>query len=78
MMTLITDRESKETHHNITYTVTTRTSPETRDQAAQTTVPYVDFRVEQTERAAQALAVSVHYLAFEVCVFLFSVIVYLT
>lgn len=61
MTTLITDRESKETHHNSTFTV--RTSPETRDQAAQTTVPYEDFRAE---RAAQALAVSVHYLAFEV------------
>lgn len=61
MTTLITDRESKEAHHNSTFTV--RTSPETRDQAAQTTAPYEDFR---TERAAQALAVSVHYLAFEV------------
>ncbi|XP_011259123.1 uncharacterized protein LOC105253056 isoform X5 [Camponotus floridanus] len=43
-----------------------RTSPETRDQAAQTTVPYEDFRAE---RAAQALAVSVHYLAFELDAF---------
>lgn len=60
MTTLITDRESKEAHHNNTYTV------RTRDQAAQTTVPYEDFRVEQAERAVQALAVSVHYLAFEV------------
>lgn len=60
MTTLIADRESKETHHNSTFTVR---SPETRDQAAQTTVPYEDFRAE---RAAQALAVSVHYLAFEV------------
>ncbi|KAM0734964.1 Microtubule-associated tumor suppressor 1-like protein [Formica fusca] len=57
----IKDRESKEAHH---YTV--RTSPETRDQAAQTTVPYEDFRAE---RAAQALAVSVHYLAFELDAF---------
>ncbi|XP_025264246.1 uncharacterized protein LOC105253056 isoform X2 [Camponotus floridanus] len=60
----IKDRESKETHHNSTFTV--RTSPETRDQAAQTTVPYEDFRAE---RAAQALAVSVHYLAFELDAF---------
>ncbi|XP_050444972.1 STE20-like serine/threonine-protein kinase isoform X3 [Cataglyphis hispanica] len=60
----IKDRESKETHHNSSYTV--RTSPETRDQAAQTTVPYEDFRVE---RAAQALAVTVHYLAFELDAF---------
>lgn len=59
----IKDRESKEAHHN-NYTV--RTSPETRDQAAQTTVPYEDFRAE---RAAQALAVSVHYLAFELDAF---------
>jgi len=66
MTTLIADRESKETPHNTTYTVTARTSLETRDQAAQTIVPYVDFRVEQAERAAQALAVSVGYLAFEV------------
>ncbi|XP_011634222.1 uncharacterized protein LOC105425237 [Pogonomyrmex barbatus] len=63
----IKDRESKETHHNNTFTV--RTSPETRDQAAQTSVPYVDFRTEQVERAAQALAVSVHYLAFELDAF---------
>lgn len=74
MTTLIADRESKETHHNTTYTVTARTAPETRDQAAQTTVPYVDYRVEQAERAAQALAVSVRYLAFEVRVFLFSLL----
>jgi len=72
MTTLIADRESKEAHHT-TYTVTARTPLETRDQAAQTTVPYVDFRVEQAERAAQALAVSVRYLAFEVRVFTFIV-----
>ncbi|XP_070171590.1 myosin-2 heavy chain isoform X2 [Polyergus mexicanus] len=60
----IKDRESKEAHHNNTYAV--RTLPETRDQAAQTTVPYEDFRAE---RAAQALAVSVHYLAFELDAF---------
>lgn len=77
MTTLIADRESKEAHHNTTYTVTARTSPETRDQAAQTTIPYVDFRVEQTERAAQALAVSVHYLAFEVRIFFSFIFVYL-
>ncbi|XP_077274277.1 toucan isoform X2 [Temnothorax americanus] len=65
----IKDRESKEAHYNTTYTVTARTSPETRDQAAQTTVPYVEFRVEQAERAAQALAVSVRYLAFELDAF---------
>lgn len=73
MTTLIADRESKEAHYNNTYTA--RTSLETRDQAAQTTVPYVDFRVEQAERAAQALAVSVHYLAFEVRAASSSVIV---
>lgn len=71
MTTLIADRESKEAHHNTTYTVTARTSPETRDQAAQT-IPYVDCRVEQADRAAQALAVSVRYLAFEVRVFFLS------
>ncbi|KYQ57968.1 Serine/threonine-protein kinase 3 [Trachymyrmex zeteki] len=65
-VTSIKDRESKETPHNTTCTVTVRTSLETRDQAAQTIVPYVDFRVEQAERAAQALAVSVGYLAFEI------------
>lgn len=70
MTTLIADRESKETHHNSTYTVTARTSPVTRDQAVQT-VPYVDYRVEQADRAAQALAVSVRYLAFEVRGFFF-------
>ncbi|XP_012056581.1 PREDICTED: uncharacterized protein LOC105619672 [Atta cephalotes] len=68
-VTSIKDRESKETPHNTTYTVTARTSLETRDQAAQTIVPYVDFRVEQAERAAQALAVSVGYLAFELDAF---------
>lgn len=73
MTTLITDRESKETHHNSSYTV--RTSPETRDQAAQTTVPYEDFHVE---RAAQALAVTVHYLAFEVRVYYIFVVRRLT
>lgn len=61
MTTLITDRESKEAHHN-TFTV------RTRDQAAQTTIPYEDFRAEHAERTVQALAVSVHYLAFEVYV----------
>ncbi|XP_072765384.1 uncharacterized protein Toc isoform X3 [Anoplolepis gracilipes] len=60
----IKDRESKEAHHNNTFTG--RTSPETRDQAAQTTAPYEDFRAE---RAAQALAVTVHYLAFELDAF---------
>ncbi|KAL0103001.1 hypothetical protein PUN28_018359 [Cardiocondyla obscurior] len=65
----IKDRESKEAHHNSTYTITARTSPETRDQAAQTTVPFADFRMEQAERAVQALAVSVHYLAFELDAF---------
>ncbi|XP_012533866.2 uncharacterized protein LOC105835289 [Monomorium pharaonis] len=65
----IKDRESKETHHNTTYTVTARTSPETRDQAAQTIAPYTNCRVEQAERAAQALAVSVRYLAFELDAF---------
>lgn len=60
--TLIADRESKEAH-NTTYAVRTL---EKRDQAAQTTVPYEALRAEQAERAAQALAVTVQYLAFEV------------
>lgn len=64
-VTLIADRESKETHHNISY-ATTRTSPETRDQAAQTIVPYEASRAEQLERTAQALAVTVQYMTCEV------------
>ncbi|XP_029157633.1 STE20-like serine/threonine-protein kinase isoform X1 [Nylanderia fulva] len=59
----IKDRESKEAHHNTTFTV------RTRDQAAQTTVPYEDFHAEHAERAVQALAVSIHYLAFELDAF---------
>ncbi|XP_032677759.1 uncharacterized protein LOC116847161 isoform X3 [Odontomachus brunneus] len=62
----IKDRESKEAHHNINY-ATTRTSPETRDQAAQTT--YEASRAEQLERAAQALAVTVQYMTCELDAF---------
>lgn len=65
MHPLITDRESKEAHHT-TYSVTVRTLAETRDQSAQTTVPYETFHTEQAERAVQALSVTVKYLAFEV------------
>lgn len=65
-VTLVADRESKEAHHNIGYAAA-RTSPETRDQAAQTTVPYEASRAaEQLERTAQALAVTVQYMTCEV------------
>jgi len=68
--TLITDRESQlkqEAQHGAAYAITTRTSPQTRNQAAQTTVPYGTFRAEQAaERSTQALAVAVQYLVFEV------------
>ncbi|XP_025152468.1 uncharacterized protein LOC105187026 isoform X1 [Harpegnathos saltator] len=64
----IKDRESKEAHHNISYAAT-RASPETRDQAAQTTVPYEASRAEQLERTAQALAVTVQYMTCELDAF---------
>jgi hypothetical protein len=70
--TLIADRESQlkqeaQQGSAAVYAITTRTSPQTRDQAAQTTVPYGAFRAEQAaERSTQALAVAVQYLAFEV------------
>lgn len=66
-LAMIADRESKEAHSNTNYTAM-RTSPETRDQAAQT-VPYETCRAKQMEQAAQALAVTVQYLAYEVCLF---------
>ncbi|XP_025152471.1 uncharacterized protein LOC105187026 isoform X4 [Harpegnathos saltator] len=62
------NRESKEAHHNISYAAT-RASPETRDQAAQTTVPYEASRAEQLERTAQALAVTVQYMTCELDAF---------
>ncbi|XP_014475541.1 PREDICTED: uncharacterized protein LOC106744916 isoform X2 [Dinoponera quadriceps] len=64
----IKDRESKEAHHNINY-APARTSPETRDQAAQTTVPYEASRAQQLERTAQALAVTVQYMTCELDAF---------
>lgn len=67
---IIADRESKEAHHNVNYAAT-RTSPEMRDQAAQTTVPYEACREKQMARTAQALAVTVQYLACEVRLFIY-------
>lgn len=71
---LIADRESKEAQRNNTFTTTTttRTSPQMRDQAAQTTVLCDVLRAEQAERSTQALAVTVQYLAFEVRIVLVS------
>lgn len=60
---LVADRETKE-HSNY---VMTRASLETRDQAAQTDIPYDAFDVKRAEQIVQALSVTVQYLAYEVC-----------
>ena len=61
---LVADRETKE--HSNSY-VMTRASLETRDQAAQTDIPYDAFHVKRAEQIVQALSITVQYLAYEVC-----------
>ncbi|KZC09012.1 Microtubule-associated tumor suppressor 1, partial [Dufourea novaeangliae] len=65
------DRETKENTNN--YAVS-RASLETRDQAAQTDIPYetatvAAARVKRTEQVVQALSVTVQYLAYELDAF---------
>lgn len=60
---LVADRETKE--HSNSYVVT-RASLETRDQAAQTDIPYDALRVKQAEQVIEALSITVQYLAYEV------------
>lgn len=62
-VTLVADRETKE--HSNSYVVT-RASLETRDQAAQTDIPYDALRVKRAEQVIQALSITVQYLAYEV------------
>lgn len=62
-VTLVADRETKE--HSNSYAVT-RASLETRDQAAQTDIPYEAFRAKRAEQVVQALSITVQYLAYEV------------
>lgn len=70
---LVADRETKE--HNNTYAVT-RASLETRDQSAQTDVPYDALRVKPAEQVIQALSITIQYLAYEVRSSLFLLIFY--
>ncbi|XP_076239037.1 toucan [Calliopsis andreniformis] len=60
------DRETKE--HTNSYVVT-RASLETRDQAAQTDIPYEAFRTKRAEQAVQALSITIQYLAYELDAF---------
>lgn len=62
-VTLLADRETKE--HNNGYVVT-RASLETRDQAAQTDIPYDALGAKRAEQVVQALSITVQYLAYEV------------
>lgn len=62
-VTLVADRETKEHSNNY---VVTRASLETRDQAAQTDIPYEALRVKRAEQVVQALSITVQYLAYEV------------
>ncbi|XP_017767463.1 PREDICTED: uncharacterized protein LOC108556049 isoform X2 [Eufriesea mexicana] len=62
----IKDRETKE--HSNSYVVT-RASLETRDQAAQTDIPYDALRVKQAEQVIEALSITVQYLAYELDAF---------
>ncbi|CAL7934233.1 unnamed protein product [Xylocopa violacea] len=64
--TLTKDRETKEL--NNTYSVT-RASLETRDQAAQTDVPFDPLRVKRAEQVIEALSITVQYLAYELDAF---------
>lgn len=76
-VTLVADRETKE--HSNSYVVT-RASLETRDQAAQTDIPYDALRVKRAEQVIQALSITVQYLAYEVrCIiysFFYSIFIY--
>ncbi|XP_017797279.1 PREDICTED: uncharacterized protein LOC108578442 isoform X2 [Habropoda laboriosa] len=60
------DRETKE--HSNSYVVT-RASLETRDQAAQTDIPYDALRVKRAEQVIEALSITVQYLAYELDAF---------
>ncbi|XP_076672560.1 toucan isoform X2 [Andrena cerasifolii] len=60
------DRETKE--HSNSYAVT-RASLETRDQAAQTDIPYEALRAKRAEQVVQALSITVQYLAYELDAF---------
>ncbi|XP_076174562.1 toucan isoform X1 [Ptiloglossa arizonensis] len=60
------DRETKEHSNNY---VVTRASLETRDQAAQTDIPYEALRVKRAEQVVQALSITVQYLAYELDAF---------
>ncbi|XP_017878019.1 uncharacterized protein LOC108623762 [Ceratina calcarata] len=60
------DRETKE--HNNAYMVT-RASLETRDQAAQTDIPYDALQVKRAEQVIEALSITVQYLAYELDAF---------
>lgn len=74
-VTLVADRETKE--HSNSYVVT-RASLETRDQAAQTDIPYDALRVKRAEQVIQALSITVQYLAYEVRIytsFLFNLLI---
>lgn len=68
-VTLVADRETKE--HSNSYVVT-RASLETRDQAAQTDIPYDALRVKRAEQVIQALSITVQYLAYEVRCVIYS------
>ncbi|XP_043248054.1 pinin isoform X1 [Colletes gigas] len=60
------DRETKEHSNNY---VVTRASLETRDQAAQTDIPYEAIHVKRAEQVIQALSITVKYLAFQLDAF---------
>ncbi|XP_071865570.1 toucan isoform X2 [Bombus fervidus] len=62
----IKDRETKE--HNNSYVVT-RASLETRDQAAQTDIPYDALGIKPAEQVIQALSITIQYLAYELDAF---------
>ncbi|KAK1126073.1 hypothetical protein K0M31_004715 [Melipona bicolor] len=64
--TSIKDREIKEHSNNY---VMIRASLETRDQAAQTDIPYDAFHVKRAEQIIQALSITVQYLAYELDAF---------
>lgn len=60
-VTLVADREIKEHGYPVS-----RPSLETRDQAAQTDIPYEANLAKRTDQIVQALSVTVQYLAYEV------------
>nr|XP_031845171.1 uncharacterized protein LOC116432429 isoform X2 [Nomia melanderi]XP_031845172.1 uncharacterized protein LOC116432429 isoform X2 [Nomia melanderi]XP_031845173.1 uncharacterized protein LOC116432429 isoform X2 [Nomia melanderi]XP_031845174.1 uncharacterized protein LOC116432429 isoform X2 [Nomia melanderi]XP_031845176.1 uncharacterized protein LOC116432429 isoform X2 [Nomia melanderi]XP_031845177.1 uncharacterized protein LOC116432429 isoform X2 [Nomia melanderi]XP_031845178.1 uncharacterize len=60
----VADRETKEHGYPVS-----RPSLETRDQAAQTDIPYEANRAKRTDQIVQALSVTVQYLAYELDAF---------